>query len=132
MNLTHLTNEVLYQNPAVKSKTNPGNCTIVMFYAPWCPFSAKAAPHFNALPRVYPPLKVVAIDAYQYKQVNTFFGILGVPTVALFHNGRLIAKFNDSQFTLNKFSDFIEHFTGMQQPFSLSYCDYCLLVGLIL
>ncbi len=105
-------NDVLFQNPAVRSKSVPGNCTLVLFHAPWCPFSAKAAPHYNALPRAYPPLRVVAIDVQKWKSVNTYFGILGVPNVALFHNGRLIAKFNDSQFTLNKFSEFVEYFTG--------------------
>lgn len=112
VNVTYLMNDVLYQNPAVRSKSTPGNCTLVLFFTSWCPFCAKAAPHFNALPRAYPPLRVVAIDVQKQKTVSTYFGILGVPTVVLFQNGKLIAKFNDSQFTLNKFSEFIEYFTG--------------------
>lgn len=110
--MTHLMGDILIQNTSIRGKAVPGNCTLVMFYTTWCPFSAKAAPHYNALPRAYPPLTVVAIDVQKYKTVNTFFGILGVPTVALFHNGRLIAKFNESQFTLNKFAEFVEYFTG--------------------
>lgn len=39
-------------------------CTIVLFYYPWCIFSSKAAPHFNALGRLYPQIHVMALDAY--------------------------------------------------------------------
>jgi thiol-disulfide isomerase/thioredoxin len=78
----------------------------------WCPFSAKAAPHFNALPRAYPPIRVAAIDSSKHRSVNTYFGILSVPSVVLFHNGKIIAKFNDTSFTLNKFAEFVEYFTG--------------------
>jgi len=113
VNMTSLLNDVLYQNPDIRTKAVPANCTVVLFHAPWCPFCAKAAPHYNALPRAYPPLRVVAIDTQKWKSVNTYFGILAVPTVALFHNGRLIAKFNDSQFTLNKFAEFVEHYTDL-------------------
>ena len=38
---------LLYSN--VTNRTTPAICTAVMFYATWCPFSATAAPHFNAL-----------------------------------------------------------------------------------
>jgi len=110
--MTYLLHDVLYSNAALKLRSNPANCSVVMFYANWCPFSARAAPHFNALPRAYPPLRVAAIDSSMYKNVNTYFGILSVPTVVLFHNGKIIAKFNDTSFTLTKFAEFIEYFTG--------------------
>jgi len=110
--MTTLLHEVLYSNPMLKDRGTPSNCSVVMFYATWCPFSAKAAPHFNALPRAYLPLRVAAIDSSKYKNVNTYFGILSVPSVVLFHNGKIIAKFNDTSFTLNKFAEFIEYFTG--------------------
>jgi hypothetical protein len=43
---------------------------------------------------------------------NTQYGIVGVPTVMLFHNGRPAAKFNDSEYTLEMFSRFITKYTG--------------------
>lgn len=39
-------------------------CLIIMFYYPWCIFSSKAAPSFNALGRIYPQFHVLASDAY--------------------------------------------------------------------
>jgi thiol-disulfide isomerase/thioredoxin len=112
-NTTGLMN-ALYINPDVKKRSTPSNCTIVMFYARWCPFSANAAPHFNALPRVFPALKVAAIDATVHSSVNTYFGILSVPTIMLFHNGKLVAKYNESVISLAKISDFITSITDLE------------------
>ena len=44
------------------------NCIVVMFYAPWCPFCAKVAPHFNALPKVFPQIDFMAIDAINFNK----------------------------------------------------------------
>lgn len=44
---------------------------------------------------------------------NTQFGIVGVPTVMLFHNGRPASKFNDSEYTLEMFTRFITRHTGI-------------------
>lgn len=41
------------------------SCAIVLFYTNYCPFSAKLAPLYNALGRVYDNLPVLAIDAYR-------------------------------------------------------------------
>jgi len=45
-----------------------GRCTIVLFYAPWCTFCVRLAPHYNALARAFPTLDVVAIDAYHFSR----------------------------------------------------------------
>lgn len=45
-----------------------GRCTVVLFYAPWCMFCVRLAPHYNALARAFPTLDVVAIDAYQFSR----------------------------------------------------------------
>ncbi len=55
-------------NSSVNDSTQ-ANCFVVLFYAPWCPFCAKVAPHFNALPRVFPRIDFVAIDAIKF---NTY------------------------------------------------------------
>jgi len=49
----------------------------------------------------------------QFFSFNTQYGIVGVPTVMLFHNGRPAAKFNDSEYNLEMFSEFITKYTGM-------------------
>ena len=44
-------------NVSVANRSQPGTCSITMFFAPWCEFSAGAAPHYNALARVFPQLR---------------------------------------------------------------------------
>jgi len=85
---------------------------MVFFYASWCPFSAKAAPHINALPRAFPAIKIVAVDAWYHPGANSYLGVISVPTLMLFHNGKTIAKFNDTNFTLHKFVEFVTSHTG--------------------
>ncbi|KAL1117655.1 hypothetical protein AAG570_003970 [Ranatra chinensis] len=89
-------------------------CLILLFYSRTCPFSCLAAPHFNALPRAFPTIKMAAINAIQYPSFNTQFGIAGVPTVMLFHNGRPASKFNDTEYTLEMFACFITKYTGVK------------------
>ena len=42
---------------------NEHYCAVVMFYAPWCHFCARTAPHYNALARAFPQMDIFAIDA---------------------------------------------------------------------
>ena len=46
--------------------SHDGLCTLVFFYAKWCPFSARAAAKVNALGRMFTSLPVVAIDLAEY------------------------------------------------------------------
>lgn len=57
----------LLQQLGSRNATN-GRCTVVLFYAPWCVFSAQVAPHYNALARAFPMLDVVAIDAFHFSK----------------------------------------------------------------
>jgi len=45
-----------------------GRCSIVLFYAPWCTFCVRLAPHYNALARAFPTLDIIAIDAYHFSR----------------------------------------------------------------
>lgn len=44
------------------SESKLNDCLIVMFYVPWCPFSARLAPYYNALPRAFNQLDILAFD----------------------------------------------------------------------
>lgn len=65
---------ILEPGPTNRSRNNkdgkqlPGICILVLFYARWCVFSSQAAPHFNAIPRSFPNIKAVAIDAIKYQR----------------------------------------------------------------
>uniref|UniRef100_A0A1B6M390 Thioredoxin domain-containing protein n=1 Tax=Graphocephala atropunctata TaxID=36148 RepID=A0A1B6M390_9HEMI len=105
---------MLTTDPNITSRGQKADCVVLLFYARTCPFSCMAAPHFNALPRAYPSIKMAAVNALHFQSFNTQYGIVGVPTVMLFHNGRPAAKFNDSEYTLEMFSRFITRHTGIQ------------------
>jgi len=65
---------ILEPGPSNRSRNDkddkqlPGTCVLVLFYARWCIFSSQAAPHFNAIPRSFPPVKAVAIDAIKHQR----------------------------------------------------------------
>ncbi|XP_075235909.1 thioredoxin domain-containing protein bug [Lycorma delicatula] len=110
----------------ITSKTTKANCVVLLFYARTCPFSCMAAPHFNALPRAFPAVKMAAVNVNAYQSFNTQYGIVGVPTVMLFHNGRPAAKFNDSEYTLEMFTRFITKYTGLapQEKMFVTSADF--------
>jgi len=97
----------------VRSRAHPARCLLVLFYGRTCPFSAAAAPHVNALPRAFPDLGVTAVDVLEDGSLNTKFGIIAVPTVILFHNGRAQARFNHSEPTLQRLADFVSAHTQL-------------------
>uniref|UniRef100_A0AAV2JEH8 Thioredoxin domain-containing protein n=1 Tax=Knipowitschia caucasica TaxID=637954 RepID=A0AAV2JEH8_KNICA len=47
---------------------NSSECSVVLFFTSWCQFSASLAPHFNALPRVFPIMHFLALDASQHSR----------------------------------------------------------------
>lgn len=65
--VTILNSTELMDRLGSKNESN-NHCALVLFYAPWCVFSAKAAPHFNALARVFPQLDVFAINAAHFSK----------------------------------------------------------------
>lgn len=116
---------ILEPGPSNRSRNDkdgkqlPGTCVVVLFYARWCIFSNQAAPHFNAIPRSFPHIKAVAIDAIKHQSFNAQYGIVGVPTLMLVHNGKPVAKFNDTVYTLELFAKFVSHLTNLQPNGSL-------------
>ena len=45
------------------SHTQSAVCQTLLLYAPWCVFSARLAPHYHALSKLFPDLEVLAINA---------------------------------------------------------------------
>jgi len=103
-----------------ESNLTANECALVLFYAPWCHFSALAAPHFNALARIYPSFHLFAVNAIKYSSLNTRYGIVAVPTLLLFHNGRAVAKFNETTYSLEHFVEFLDKYTNSQPEGALN------------
>lgn len=106
--------KLLQVKPDITSRDMEADCVLVLFYVRACPFSAHAAPHYNALARSYPNVKMVALDALKYHGINTQYGVVGVPTLKMFHNGRPVGKFNGTEYNIHSFSKFINAITGLQ------------------
>ncbi|KAL4721629.1 hypothetical protein ACJJTC_013472 [Scirpophaga incertulas] len=107
--------KLLQIKPDITSRATEADCVLVFFFAKACPFSAHAAPYFNALARSYPNVKMVALDALKDYGMNAQYGIIGVPTLKMFHNGRPVGKFNGTEYNIQSFSKFVNAITG-QQP----------------
>ncbi|XP_046557421.1 thioredoxin domain-containing protein 15-like [Haliotis rubra] len=105
-----------------KNRTT-GDCVLVMFYAPWCQFCAKTAPHYNALARAYPQLEVLAVDAVHFSNLNARFGTVAVPNVMLFHQSRSAVRFNHTERVFNSFIQFIKNVTGLEPNTTVNVTD---------
>ncbi|XP_015731249.1 thioredoxin domain-containing protein 15 [Coturnix japonica] len=93
---------------------NSSDCTLVLFYTPWCRFSVSLAPHFNSLPRAFPTLRFLALDASQHSSLSTRFGTVAVPNILLFQGAKPMARFNHTDRTLETLKDFIFNQTGIE------------------
>ena len=115
-------------NVSVANRSQPGTCSITMFFAPWCEFSAGAAPHYNALARVFPQLRsnfndcknqnliifyrLYAVDSSEHHSLNTQYGVMAVPSIFVFHNSRPLYKYNYTEYNLSSFTQFVSLLTG--------------------
>ncbi|XP_005995957.1 thioredoxin domain-containing protein 15 [Latimeria chalumnae] len=93
---------------------NSSECSLVLFYTPWCCFSANLAPHFNALPRAFPTFLFLALDASQHSSLSTRFGTVAVPNILLFQGAKPMARFNHTDRTLGTLKTFLFNQTGIE------------------
>ncbi|XP_049597842.1 thioredoxin domain-containing protein 15 [Syngnathus scovelli] len=93
---------------------NGSECSMVLFFTAWCQFSAGLAPHFNALPRVFPAVRFLALDASQHSSLSTRFGTVAVPNILLFQGAKPMARFNHTERTLETLASFITNQTGLE------------------
>ncbi|KAL0274637.1 UNVERIFIED_CONTAM: hypothetical protein PYX00_002724 [Menopon gallinae] len=113
VNSTRLTS-ILQSEFNVTSRSAPGNCVAVLFYSPSCIFSCHAAPHYNALHRHFRDIKMVAVDATTHRSFNAQYGIFGIPMLILFHNGKPVARLNETNYNLKMFALFIKSWTNLK------------------
>lgn len=102
---------------------NVTDCMLVMFYAPWCHFCAKTAPHYNALARAFPQMDFVAVDTAQFSNLLPRFGTVSVPTVIVFHQSRAAVKFNQTERNFENFVVFVKNTTGLDPDMTVNVTD---------
>nr|KAF6347586.1 thioredoxin domain containing 15 [Pipistrellus kuhlii] len=114
--LENFTLKILNMSQDLMDFLNPNgsDCTLVLFYTPWCRFSASLAPHFNSLPRAFPALHFLALDASQHSSLSTRFGTVAVPNILLFQGAKPMARFNHTDRTLETLKIFIFNQTGIE------------------
>ncbi|XP_061926170.1 thioredoxin domain-containing protein 15 [Entelurus aequoreus] len=102
---------------------NGTECSVVLFFTAWCQFSASLAPHFNALPRLFPSMHFLALDASQHSSLSTRFGTVAVPNILLFQGAKPMARFNHTDRTLDMLSSFITNQTGLEAGLERNVTD---------
>ncbi|KAK3579522.1 hypothetical protein CHS0354_028351 [Potamilus streckersoni] len=114
VNNTVLLQMLNFERNETDSENNTSDCILVLFFAPWCHFCAKTAPHYNALARAFPQLDVLAIDAAHFSNLNARFGTVSVPNILLFHQSRAVIRFNQTDRNFDALANFIKNATGLE------------------
>ncbi len=65
---------------------------VVDFWAPWCGPCRYVAPEVEKLAARHPDIKVVKLNVDEAPLIANSYGIMGIPTVALFSSGNLVAR----------------------------------------
>lgn len=93
-----------------------GSCVLVYFYTPTCYACSIMGHSLSYLKLSFPLIPLIAIDAYKFPSFNTEFGIISVPTLMIFHQGRPIVKFRAP----GNLKSFVTRHTGIK-PLETSY-----------
>ncbi|KAH8284855.1 hypothetical protein KR054_001893, partial [Drosophila jambulina] len=94
----------------------PGSCVVVHFCTASSLECARVAPVMNLLPHLFPTLPIAYVDAYEFGRFNAEFGIVSLPTLMIFHQGRPLIKYDPSWSDSEKrsFARFIMRHTNVK------------------
>ncbi len=66
---------------------------VVDFWAPWCAPCLRVAPELEKLARERDGvLKVVKVNVDEAPEIASSYGVMSIPTIALFRGGQLVAR----------------------------------------
>lgn len=102
------------------NKTYANCCVVVMFFAPWCEFSAQFGRKFNAVGRAFDGLPVLAVDLDEpepHKYILAY-----TPVVALYYRGRIVHRFKTS-YSYEAFRDTIANMTEFTPNYNVQVDD---------
>ncbi|KAK7067148.1 Txndc15p [Halocaridina rubra] len=103
--------KLLQVNPSIINRSAAGPCHLIYFFSPYCPFSVVGSPYVNAMARSLKNIPVYGLDSIEHHSVNARYGVMGTPTLLLFHNGIGVGRYNASEFSVAQLLAFINHYT---------------------
>lgn len=104
---------------------------LVKFYAPWCGHCKRLAPIYEELSTYYEKesdkIIIAELNADEEKNIAKKYDIKGFPTIKLFTaNTKTPIDYNDDR-TVEAFSNFIEHETGIKAKIPKVHSDVIIL-----
>ncbi|ALC41753.1 CG8297 [Drosophila busckii] len=92
----------------------PGSCVLVHFCSPTSLECANVASLVNVLPHMFPTMPVAYIDAYKFSRFNAEFGIVSLPTLMVFHQGRPMIQYDPVSTEMVSIRRFMRRHTNVQ------------------
>ena len=71
------------------------------------------------MPTIYPNLHVAAVDAREFSSLYTRYAVVGTPTVFLWHNRALVARYGD-EYSFVHLTRFLQRWTDLSQRRNVS------------
>lgn len=88
-NITHADDPTSFETEVLQSSVP----VVVDFWAAWCGPCRMVAPELEALAEAHgDALRVVKVDVGANLEVAERYGVRGIPTIALFRDGKLVAE----------------------------------------
>lgn len=101
----------------------PGSCVFVMFYTVNCISSRLVWMEFFNAHNFFPNVQWVLVDSLKFYTLNADFGITGLPTLMLFHQGKPVRKYNLGRPTAMRLIKFLWQNTNLEPAETLHFTD---------